>query len=218
MNDSLFIKRFATEYEIEKNRFSCLLIALTDARKLTGRNLETGHDEFNILQNRQSFLNPYSFIGIINYLLFLEMIGEIFKLKSFQTKKTNNIYKSLKQFDNSITERDIYTIIALRNSIAHNYALVNIPRNQKENSLKRHKFTIDNSDSCTSIIQYPKSNWNGDFCDKSVDSSTIVSSIQLINHIELVYQNLVRGINDDSIELSLSKGVEELKARFTIIF
>jgi len=216
MNDSEYIKRFTVSNEIENNRYSCLIIALEDSRMLTGRNLENGKYDLNILRNDKTFLNPNSFIGIINYLLFLEMIGEIFRLKSFKTNKTNNIFKALKQFGNSIPENDINTIIALRNSLAHNYGLINTPKYSKENPTKRHKFIIDNSDDCLVLIKYPTKKWDGDYTDKSDDSSTIVSSIKLIELIESIYRNLRNEIDKNSIELSLKGGIEELKSKFTI--
>lgn len=216
MNEATFIKRFIKDLEIETNRFSCLKIAINDARKLTGRNISGGDDELNILTNSNDFLNPDSFIGIINYLLILDLIGEAFCLKGFTTQKNNNIYKALKQFSPTTSEKDIDTIIALRNSLAHNYGLINIPKNEKENSSKRHKFILLHTEN-SFLIKYPTIPWNGDFKEKSEDKSTHISTIKLIELIEQTYKNLVAKSENNEIELALNDGIEELKSRFTII-
>lgn len=217
MGKATFIQKFITDLEIEPNRFSCLKIATNDARKLTGRNISSGDNELNILTNSDDFLSPDSFIGIINYLLILDLIGEVFNLIGFTTKKNNNIYRALKQFSPTISEKDIDTIIALRNSLAHNYGLVNIPKSEKENSTKRHKFILLHSES-SFLIKYPTTIWNGDFNEKSEDTSTQISTINLINLIEQTYKNLVKESENNGIELKLSGGIEELKSRFTIMY
>jgi len=217
MNNATFIQKFIKDLEIEKNRFSSLKIAINDARKLTGRNIVSGDSELNILANTNDFLSPDSFICIINYLLILDLIGEVFNVKGFTTKKNNNIYKALKQFSSLTSEKDIDTIIALRNSLAHNYGLINIPRDEKENSTKRHKFILLHYEN-SFLIKYPTTIWNGDFKDKSEDTSTQISKINLINLIEQTYKNLVKESENNRIELNLSGGVEELKSRFTLIF
>ena len=211
-----FINKFINEYKIEPNRFSCLIIALTDARRITGRNINTGEHELNILEAQNTFFNPYSFIGAINYLLILDMIGEIFGTtsKTINKRKITNTYKALKYFS-SVSDQDIDTIIALRNSLAHNYGLINIP-SAKEINTKQHKFTLDNSDT-TNLILYPVSGvWNGDFNDKSQDTSTKISYERLIDLIEAVYLEMKAEQVKGNLFLSLLGGIDELKARFTI--
>jgi len=210
MNDTEFIKKFVNSLEIEKNRYSCLIIALTDSRLITARNNETCKFDNNFLENKNSFLNPYSFIGIINYLLILDMIGEIFTKRSSE----NKIQKALKQYCPFINDKDINTIVALRNSLAHNYGLINIPDNPKHYLTQRHKFCLINSESADLIV-YPPMPWDG--IDKSDDSFTIVGLEKLIELVESVYQSLKQEIEGNPLKnLFLVNGVEELKARFTI--
>lgn len=195
------------------------MIALSDARKITGRNTETGKHELNILESKNLALNPYSFIGIINYLLILDMIGEIFRINTIaiNKNKTSNIYKALKQFASSMDDKDIDTIIALRNSLAHNYGLINIPINKKEIPAKQHKFTISNSETSV-LIEYPSTGiWRGDFLDKSENSSTIISYKGVVDLVEHVYFTLKSECEKGSLVLALKKDIQELKARFTII-
>ena len=214
MNNKDFIKKFVNSLKIEENRYSCLLIALQDARIITGRDIKNGNIKNEILESEQHFLNPHSFIGIINYLLVLELIGEIFKTKTFSTKKKNNIYKALMQFHATINEKDIDTIIALRNSLAHNYGLINIPHNSKEDDTKLHKFTLLNTPN-TNLIEYPERKWSKQYSDHSEETSTKISVIKLQNLVESTYNNLKTEINNDNATISLS-GIDELKSRFTI--
>jgi len=211
MSDNEFIEKFITSEKIEENRFSCLKTALNDARKLTGRNLESGNYELKIFENNDTTFDPHSFIGIINYLLILDMIGEIFTTRN----KINKIYKALKEFS-SLTDRDIDTVVSLRNSLAHNYGLINIPDNQNKNSTQRHKFII--STSLSILIEYPLSTnkWNGDYADKSESSSTKIGYIELCNLVEAVYADLISKLENNLIVISLNGGIEELKSRFTI--
>jgi len=218
MEDINFINKFTNSLVIEENRYSCLMMAILDARKLSGRNPGSGKQEYDFLVSKNSFLNPNSFIGIISYLIILDMIGEIFIKKgmSFGKKSKNKkIEKALKQFGGSISEQDIDVIVSLRNSLAHNYGLINSPWCDDENDRKRHKFTLIN-DERSFLIKYPVGNkWNGDFKDKSKDSSTEVS---VYNLIEVVYVNLKSDIEKNKVELALNKGVDELKARFSIMY
>jgi hypothetical protein len=209
-----YLLKFTKMLEIEHNRFSCLTIALRDARQLTGRNLETGKNELNILESSDSFLDPNSFIGIINYLLILDMIGEIFKIKGFRTSKKSKIYFALKQFGGDISDKEIDAIIALRNSLAHNYGLINIPR-QEERETKLHKFSLLNGEN-SFLINFPDTPWNGEFSNKEDANSTEISVSKLIELIEEIHKELIRQIEANNVELRFSKGKEELNSRFTI--
>lgn len=207
-----FIKKFVCCTEIESNRYSCLMLALKDARKLTARNIESGNYDGSILENENSFLNPYAFIGVINYLLILDMIGEIFTIKNRRPK----IYRALHKYSNLKDERDKQTLVALRNSLAHNYGLINIPDNPKNNLTQRHKFELINSESFN-LIEYPMKPWDGDFSDKSDYSYTRIGIGKLIELIENVYHSLSMEIELNPFNIDgLNGGIDELKARFTI--
>lgn len=232
INDKYLLK-FATTREIEPNRYSCLKIALDEARILNGRDENGWFIENNVLENGKTFLNQYSFIGLINYLLILDLIGEVFKLKKSKSNLKNQpkIYKTLKQFS-SLNDKDIYTINALRNSLAHNYGLVNIPTDKKYFNTSLHKFILLDSDD-SELIKYPEIEWKTvvseddkenpstkiNFKDKDEKSSTKVSPIKLQELVEEVYQNLLNELTNNNVELSKSiNGIDELNARFTIIY
>jgi hypothetical protein len=238
MNIDNYLLKLATTREIEKDRYSCLKIALDDARIITGRNENGLFIENNVLENGKSFLNQHSFIGLVNYLLVLDLIGEVFILKPLRLKELKlekiksdkmNIYKALKQFS-SLIDKDIYTINALRNSLAHNYGLINIPDESKYYESSLHKFNLLNLEN-SALIKYPETKWetvksdNNDkksptkvnFKDKDEKSSTKVSPIKLQDLVEEVYQNLINELTNNNVELSIS-GIDELNARFTIIY
>ena len=194
------------------------MIALNDARKITGRDIISGEYQLNIFESGNTLFNPYSFIGIVNYLLILDMIGEIFEISTFSTNKHNNIYKALKQFS-LLKNDDIDTCIAIRNSLAHNYGLINIPKDTKEYSTKRHKFVLDNQPN-PPLIEYPHEGqgWIGNFNDKSESSSTTIGYIKICDLVEEVYINLKTKAEEGLVLLALNQNIEELKARFTIVY
>lgn len=202
--------------KIEENRFSCLFRAITDARILNGRDPITGKYKGHILgcEKNNLYLGPNSFIGLISYLLILDMIGEIFRLKTEKKSKKSKIYLALNQFANGLREKDIYTIVALRNSLAHNYGLVNIPDNREHYENSRHKFSLMNFEN-ESLIEYPTKKWEGNFSDKEIESSTIISVPKLIEQIESVYSELIFQIESNNVSLNLSDK-EELYSRFTV--
>ena len=208
MENKDFIKRFASELIIEEmpngqNRYSSLMMALKDAQKLTGRDEITGEQEHDFLENELSFLDPNSFICIVNYLIILDLIGEV-----FCKKKDNNLIKALSTFGDKISVEDKYAIAALRNSFAHNYGLINI------NKYHKHKFTLDFSAN-TLLEKHPTKEWNGDFQFKSEETSTVIYVKSLIQLIENIWKKLNSEIDEAKVDSVLE--INELKARFTVL-
>lgn len=214
MSDNDFIKKFISQLQIEDNRYSCLVMALNDARKITGRNTKTGIKESDIILLNDELFLPNSFLGLIQYLIILDMLGTIFKT-GFTTQKTNKIHKALKQYS-TLNDSDIDVIISLRNSLAHNYGLINIPNSTNDYSTKLHKFTIIN-DLSAQLIEYPTEIWNTvDYSNKKEESSTKIGYMKLCDLVESVYINLKSSFDHGLTELNLNGGIEELKSRFTI--
>jgi hypothetical protein len=216
MGSQDFIKKFISSRIIESNRVSCLVMAIDDARKATGRNLETGKHNGKIYMDGNDFINPYSFIGLINYLLILDLIGCVFKTKDIADNKPP-IYNALKQFTEIKDDKSIFTIIALRNCLAHNYGLINVPDKDKHDDNSLHRFTIDNSEDAD-LINFPikQPTRNQIYSQKSDEYQTQVCYIKLIDLIETTYCNLKSKFEKGEVELNLKNGIDELKARFTI--
>jgi restriction system protein len=215
-NDYLLkFSEISNKQEIEPRILSCLSIALKDARFLTARDIITGEYLGEILKNSSSFLPPHSFIGIINYLLILDMIVEIFKIKNYQLKYPDKqIYCALEQFGENLSEQEIYAIVDLRNCLAHNYGLANLPINPT-NKPRYSLFTLSNFDD-TFLIRVTNTPWDGTFNKKDNPSSIVISVPKLIEKVEETYKNLVCKIKNGNIELRLKDGINELRTRFTI--
>lgn len=214
MTEVEFIKKFTSEENIVDNRYSSFTLALIDARKLTGRNVFTGKDEKHILQSKKNgYLSPYSFIGVVNYLILLEMVGRIFT--SPKPPVTGSaIYRALYHFSD-VDEKDRYTIDALRNTLVHSYSLVNIPKQAKNNSNSRHIFTLS-ALSDSPLIKYPDINWDGKFNNKTDSRSTLIQTTKLIDLVERVVGNVKSVVNESDSSVS-RMSLSELKARYTIL-
>lgn len=114
----------------EDQLISTLAIAIRGARELGNRNVETGVLEekydINILDKQienKTFLSN-RFLAITNYLIIIDLIGNIFYNKS----RTENSNDSFKNTLNNFTELDSKTIESLknlRNSLAHQFSLGN---------------------------------------------------------------------------------------------
>lgn len=216
MDQDEFVEKFINQRIIEANRNSCLVMALQDARLLNGRDKKTGKFKNIILRDKDYFYNPNSFTGLVIYLILLDMIGHIFLKKGFKTKHTNKIHKTLEQFSN-LDDKEIAVVISLRNSLAHNYSLVNIPYLEKKNYKELHKFELIYVDT-PFIISIPSelNKWKRkDFKDKRDESSTKIGVKKLIDEFENVYSNLNNEFKQGNVTLD-SIGLEELKSRFTI--
>lgn len=211
MKNQELIRKILT-MDLTKDRLYTPMICLRSARHLSGNNLETGeYEKRNI--NEEVFGNllyhPYQFSGLACYLIFLEMVGTIFKPK----ENKNAIHKALTNFGGDISEEEISAIRALRNSLAHNFGLA-IKSNTKNEDLT-HKFELHFDTQSDEIITLPKEKWNGCFSDKQEETSTIVNEKNLIQLIENIYQKLLDMNEKGELELAISE--EELNTRFSII-
>jgi hypothetical protein len=212
MNLTEFLEKFVCDKLIESNRYSSFSIALEDARKITGRDVATGELKHHILTNKNNgHLEPYSFIGITNYLLLLEIIGKVFEPNVSSSGK-KGICGALQHFSD-IDEKDQYVIEALRNALVHSYSLVNIPSNQDHNENSQHLFTLSAFEDAP-LIRYPDISWDGNFNNKAENRSTIVQTNRLFDEIELIVENVRAGVRDGSIKSRIK--LPELKARYTI--
>ncbi len=218
MDDTEFIKKFLTQREIEPKRNSCLVNALEDARFLSGRHPKTGINREIVWvnmnekeMNEKVVYASNSFLGLIGYLILLDMIGSIF------VAKKNTIYKTLEKFS-TLNDKERDVVVALRNSLTHNYSLINIPFYKQEDETKLHKFELIYLDT-PFVISIPSelNKWKRkDFNNKNDESNTQIGVKKLIDEFEKVYSNLKEEYNNGNVSLSNGISVEELKSRFTI--
>jgi hypothetical protein len=198
-------------------RYSTIGILLKGARNLSGRRLSDGVYEMLELNSKNFAEQTYYsglFTGLINYLIFLEQLGRIYKIIKGEeiSNHTNEIAFILTKFT-GLNESEIFAIRALRNSLAHKYGLAT----QKENKVGLiHKFTIS-IESNKDVVKLPLVAWSGDFSDKNEQTNTTIYVVDLIDLIEKVYSNLKEEIKITHITLNVGI-MDELKARFTITF
>jgi hypothetical protein len=204
MNKNMFIKNFVSKRDMEDGRESCLMIALENARVLNKRDIDVNFLNIEIAQRLGGLIEFNSFIGLVNYLLLLDMIGAIFASQRKGKGVGERIKEILKKYGNmNKTEQD--AIYRLRNCLVHSYGLAD----------KKVKFTLTNS--IEKIVQPPKNAWDGNYSKKDDDTSTLINPQKMINKIEEIYEEVKRRVLNDELDCTLEGGEDELKTRFTII-
>jgi len=125
-------------YETAENgliHFSTLYGAIKDARKMTGRNIETGAKD-----SSNTFGHLGSWLGTMGYITILDQIGKCYRPKGKTALERNKstIIKALKYFSD-LNDSEINALYALRNAFFHDFSLFN-----KDNSKYLHQFIVDN--------------------------------------------------------------------------
>ncbi len=232
--NSEFIKKMVNNRQIDDNTYSILVTAWQDARQLSGFDKEMGKQNLLLLNmNGDSILElGQSFIGLINYLLILDMLGSIFKKTGSNGKgnpDSNNIFYVLGEFTGLI-DKDRCAIKALRNCLAHNYSLLSIPQWKDENHKKHGKNNIKTNAKLEanelhafsicwtkqpSLIKYPD---NADRLTRSnpfnkKEHFTEICAESLRDLVEDVFQQIKKGVNEDKVESYI--GEDDIKSRFT---
>ena len=202
MDNKNFIKDFVSERYIEEKRESCLMVALQNARILSRRDKEGNFLSIEVAEKLDELIDFNSFIGLVNYLIILDMIGVVFTNTVEVGKRIDEV---LQEFGNINCEKDRQAICSLRNCLAHNYGLVD--------NKKNIKFILDNS--CDVIVKHPVKDWNGSYNTEDESTSTIINPQKLIDKIEAVYEEVKKRVLEGSLTTDFTKN--ELKSRFTIM-
>jgi hypothetical protein len=199
-------------------RFSSIALLLKGARILFGCNIYTGKYEmleFSDENFNSGTYHSFQFTGLINYLIFLEQIGSIFRPKNLPNySKSNGISDALTHFSTFRDKSKLTGIVSLRNSLAHKFGLAT-ERYPKTKPPRKFTLSIERN---VEIISNPPTEWNGDFSDKSENTSTTVFIIDLVELIEDVYSKIKDEHENGNLELNLQDGMKELTARYTIIY
>lgn len=200
---------------IGKNRKSCLKLVLDGARYNTGRNMETG--EANNSQMRcnifmrdidsSQFEDSIMLSGLIDYLILLDLIGSIFKVKNKIDEQKTEIGRALESFS-SADPGTIDAIHELRNTLAHRFALAT------EGKPKGRKFTVYYKDNEFPIVNEKK--WQGNYSDKSEDTSTKVYLPSLCDMIEEVVVRLNSKSDNNELELRMTDH-DKILSMFTVL-
>lgn len=211
MTDKEAIKFHLTNSYIKSSGlifFSVFCGALKDARKMTGRNIKTGAKD-----NTNTFGHLGSWLGTIGYLSLLDQIGGCFRRINGPIVEANKsgIIKALKNFS-SLNDNEIDAIYSLRNSFAHDYSLQNVGHRQG----LIHHFTVDNSSTNPAII-LPQQNWEGTIINKTPQNMTYINLQALGDIVENLIQNIIQLVDKNEVEIILTGGKEELKARYSFV-
>lgn len=168
---------------------SAYMSALIDARKITGRDENTG----KII----NYENTGCWAGALVYLVLIEHIGKLFRFKGVKYER-NSFVTALSSFS-SLSKKEIYSLFALRCSFAHNYFLFNIPKDKKDNELLMHHFTVTRGN-LGNIIDLPKVGWDGKM-DNLYNTVTKINLEKLGDLVEDIHSKLIDLCNDDKIDI-----------------
>lgn len=203
------------------NRKSTLQLALEVARRNCGikedgtiNDMVFGYrnDSVNlIMEGRNPLCNSDEadlFSSLLIYLNCLEQIGTLFCGKS---NVKNGIIRTIKTYSpDLLSDEKQKALKNLRNSLAHNFGLVNITPNGKPISKYMLIYAKDND-----IIKLPQVKWNGDFFNKAEETSIKVYVYSVIELVETIIRKLKEDYKNGQLEFAID--VEEVKSRFTIL-
>ena len=177
-----------------------------DARRATGRNLETG------LVDRDE--DTGSWLGALGYLVLLDQIGECFEVPTERRRppRGNDFLCCLANFSPQLTHQDMLALYALRNAFAHSYSLTHT--HPKEQRL-RHRFLLT-SDSSALLITYPKVLWSGIHADQRHDNQTQINLRALGDLAERIVPDVQAQVKAGTATVKLRGGLNELRNRFSI--
>lgn len=185
--------------------FSSLCGALKDARKMTGRNINTGEKD-----SSNTFGHLGSWLGTMGYIIILDQIGKCYKPKDKDKIESQPaIIKALRYFS-SLDDPEIDALYALRNAFFHDYSLWN-----KDNPKNIHRFLVDNHP-FNKIIILPKDKWDGKLETRNECNSTYINLQAVGDLVEKIYKILLALNNEDKLEVELEGKESELLARYII--
>lgn len=173
---------------------SAYIAALTDARRITGRNEGTGE-----VRNRE---DTGSWAGALVYMSLIDHVGGLFKMRNKNSSsfaKDRDFTRALDYFSD-LSKKEILALYALRCSFAHDYFLFNI----RKDPLLTHCFAVCTGDS--SFIALPSRKWDGSF-SKTKDRETVVNLEKLGGTVENIHSTLKDLVEKDDLEVIPGKEV-----------
>ena len=176
---------------------SALMAALIDARKVTGRDLNTG----KIINIEETGC----WAGTLAYMSLIDHIGTVFKKSTFEIQNENSFIDALKNFSD-LKEEDINALYALRCSFVHNYFLYNIhPRNKPQLT---HLFNVTRGQG--PVVALPFLSWNGNVLDRN--NITTVNLEAFGNLSEDIYKHLQNLLKDGQLTIKVQE--EKFKSNY----
>lgn len=184
-------------------RRSTLFLSLQNARNSCGyqQGVPFTRKEFDLrCQGRSTDDEADMFCALLNYLVVLEQIGTLFY--------KGRIFEALKE--SGLSQEQKCALNALRNSFAHHGGLAI----WNESSGKGYKFVIDFNDN-TDVVMVASKEWDGNYSDKSAETSTIIYAIPFIRLVEDIVTRLQEDI--DKVVSKCTMTAEKISTKFTIL-
>lgn len=153
--------------------------------------------------------NAEIFSALMLYLNVLEQIGTLFCKTS--KKKYCPIINAITDFyPKEMQDKEKQAIKNLRNSLAHNFGLVNL-----KGKSPTHKYTICFQNEGKKIIELPKTKWNKDYTDQSEKTSCLVYAFPLMTLVEDILSEIIKKYKQNKLKFAMP--IEEVKSRFTVL-
>lgn len=208
-------------------RESTLQMALDVARFLyaftnVGEKAAISKDYYLGLRKINSVRHPSEpsllLVTVLLYLNSLEQIGNIFSKNNeygirYAIKLFADKNASIKQVFGQDFDTECTMIQHLRHALAHNFGLVNIDPASKS---PKEKFTLSYiNDKSAKVVTLSKIKWNGDYADKSDETSVEINVPTLVKMTESIFaeaQNQFESIFESMTDAWFS----EIQTRFTI--
>lgn len=197
--------------------FSGLCGGLMDARKMSGRHIDTGEKFPDHVQCSDNDSGPCfkghlgSWLGTMGYMALLDQIGKCYKPKS-KTRIPENtaaIKKCLKYFSN-LSDAEINSIYALRNAFFHDYSIFNKYNQNNQFFLLYHHPNEP-------IVKLPIQDWDGDYNNVYPESQTTVNLEAIGDLVESIYKKIRELAAKHELDIELSGGHEELIKRYIFV-
>ena len=176
---------------------------LEHARSETGRDVDTGE-----LANEGK---SGSWLGATAYLILLDQIGKCLKPADAPNPGGPSSIERALQMWSSRSRPEVCALSALRNALAHDFALSN-PNNKEPDY--QHRFALDRHP--TRLVQLPAERWTGDYRSTEQDTTT-VSLRALGDLVETVIAKVKNEAAAGNIEITLAGGPTELIHRYGIV-
>jgi len=182
---------------------SSFMGALRDARAVGERDVETGA----VLAGAESG----SWLAAVGYLVLLDQVGTCFTLAGYVPGGPSFV-DALRCFSPLADEPSIQALYAVRNALAHDYALFN--RNLG-NPLRNHAFNYT-ADPAAPLIQLPAQPWTGQYVNIPQAQTTIVNVRKVGDLVEEVVARLRQEHQNGQLEIRLP--LPEFQVRYGMYY
>lgn len=182
---------------------SSLMALGQHAREETGRSLLTGELEEEPKSG--------SWLGATAYLILLDQIGKSLKPLDAPNPAGPSPVERALQMWSDVNRQEQYVMSALRNALAHDFALSNLNKN---NPAYQHRFTLDRHPS--RLVEFPAEPWSGNYPSNRPDVTTV--SLRVLGDlVEGVVAKVERESRSGNVEITLAGGPTELIYRYGIV-